>query len=145
MAANSQFAMATHIMTAIAAEEGDLVSSAYLAGSLNTNPVVVRRILLKLQKANLITSEHGRNGGARLASSPQKITLADIYKAVDDDLIFAYNPNDPNKKCPMSCVMKSVLQPVFNKATQALNQHLNETKLSDLLKEVQKTITKEKK
>jgi len=135
MAANSRFAMATHIMTALAVEQ-DKLNSTYLAQSLNTNPVVVRRILSELQKAGLLETAPGRSGGARLAKRPGSISLYDVYKAVDEGNLFAYNPNDPNKKCALSCKMKSVLLPIFNAAGDALGEKLKRIKLSDLVAEV---------
>lgn len=122
-------------MTALAVEQ-DKLNSTYLADSLNTNPVVVRRILSELQKAGLLETESGRAGGARLAKSAQAITLFDVYAAVDEGQLFAYNPNDPNKKCALSCKMKSVLLPVFEAATDALAEKLKKIKLSDLVDEV---------
>ena len=135
MAANSRFAMATHIMTALAVEE-DKLNSTYLAESLNTNPVVVRRILSELQKAGLLVTEAGRSGGARLAKNAKAISLYDVYNAVDDGDLFAYNPNDPNKRCALSCKMKSVLSPVFEAANSALAEKLKKIKLSDLVGEL---------
>ena len=135
MAANSRFAMATHIMTALAVEQ-DKLSSTYLADSLNTNPVVVRRILGELQKAGLLETEAGRRGGARLARQAQSISLYEVYAAVDEGQLFAYNPNDPNRKCALSCKMKSVLSPVFDAAGKALAEKLKKIKLSDLVDEV---------
>lgn len=135
MAANSRFAMATHIMTALAVKE-EKTTSSYLASSINTNPVVVRRILSELQKAGLVNTESGRNGGAVLAKRPAGITLFDIYAAVDEGELFAYNPNDPNKTCSLSCKMKSVLAPVFSAANSALAEKLKKIKLSDLVEEI---------
>lgn len=132
MAANSRFAMATHMMTSVALKTEELVSSAYLAESLNTNPVVVRRLLSDLQKAGLLETQTGRSGGAKLAKSASSITLYDIYKAVDCGEIFAYNPNDPNKTCALSCEIKSVLEPIFNSACKALAGNLQGVKLSDV-------------
>lgn len=127
--------MATHIMTALAVEE-DKLNSTYLAESLNTNPVVVRRILSELQKAGLLVTEAGRSGGARLAKNAKAISLYDVYNAVDDGDLFAYNPNDPNKRCALSCKMKSVLSPVFEAANSALAEKLKKIKLSDLVGEL---------
>lgn len=143
MAANSRFAMATHIMTAVAVKgNGDqLVSSSYLADSLNTNPVVVRRILSELQKAGLLITQSGRTGGARLAKAPTAISLYDVYTAVDDGELFAYNPNDPKKSCPLSCEMKAVLEPVFGSASKALSENLKRVQLSDLLARLSKKCT----
>ncbi|HVK60962.1 MAG TPA: Rrf2 family transcriptional regulator [Bdellovibrionales bacterium] len=131
--------MATHIMMAIALKkEEELVSSSYLAESLNTNPVVVRRILSELQKAGLLETHAGRGGGARLGKQPRAISLHDVYAAVDEGDLFAYNPNDPNKTCSLSCEMKSVLEPIFCSAAKALASDLKSVKLSDLVERVDK-------
>jgi Rrf2 family protein len=107
--------------------------------SLNTNPVVVRRILSELQKAGLLETEAGRSGGARLARKADTISLYDVYAAVDDGNLFAYNPNDPNKKCNLSCKMKSVLLPVFDAASEALATKLKKIRLSELVDNVDTT------
>lgn len=134
MAANSRFAMATHIMASVGLKgEKELVSSTYLADSLNTNPVVVRRILSELQKAGLVNTQAGRTGGAELAKRAQSISLYDIYAAVDDGMLFAYNPNDPNRTCALSCEIKSVLKPVFESAAEAMADNLKKVKLSDVI------------
>lgn len=135
MAANSRFAMATHIMTSLAVKQ-EKISSTYLASSLNTNPVVVRRILGELQKAGLLKTDTGRTGGAMLIKKPNAISLYDVYAAIDDGDLFAYNPNDPNKECMLSCKMKSVLSPIFASACEAIASKLKKIKLSDLVKDL---------
>jgi Rrf2 family protein len=140
MAANSRFAMATHIMTSLAFHSDEIVSSAYLASSLNTNSVVVRRILGALHRAGLLETLAGRSGGARLSQKPSSISLYDIFAAVDEENLFSYNPNDPNKKCPLSCQMKSVLEPIFDSANEALAQYLKRVRLSELVSQTNKKI-----
>lgn len=121
------------MMISVSLHKDDLVSSAELAQSLNTNPVVVRRILSDLQKAGLLITQTGRSGGARLAKAVNAITLHDIFAAVDDGELFAYNPNDPNKKCALSCEMKAILEPVFASAGESLAANLSQVRLSDLV------------
>lgn len=141
MAANSRFAVATHIMLSVAVKKsGELASSAYLSSSVNTNPVVIRRILSDLQKAGLLETEFGRSGGARLSKPAGKISMYEIFRAVDAGDVFAFNPNKPKKTCTLSCKMKSILEPVFSSANEALASNLKETLLSDLVKKVEQTI-----
>lgn len=138
MAANSRFAMATHVMTALALSGDELLTSTYLAESLNTNPVVVRRLLGDLQRAGLLETQAGRAGGARLTKSPDAISIYEIYAAVDEGDLFAYNPNDPNKKCALSCEMKSVLEPIFKTARRSLVDSLKQVRLSDVVNRISK-------
>jgi len=143
MATNSRFAMATHIMISVSLHKEELVSSSYLAQSLNTNPVVVRRILSELQKHGLLETQTGRSGGARLAKNVKSISLFDIFAAVDDGELFAYNPNDPNRKCALSCEMKRLLEPVFSSASESLADHLKKVKLADLISRLSKKCSAE--
>lgn len=131
---NSRLAVATHIMTGIALHQDEgPVNSDYLASSVNTNPVVVRRIIQDLVKAGLLTGKAGKGGGSTLAKPAHKIDLYQIYQAVHKNSIFEYNPNDPNKSCPLSCKMKSILQPVFANVDHGLAKSLKDVKISDLM------------
>jgi DNA-binding IscR family transcriptional regulator len=75
--------MAVHVLAVLAHREGDRVNSASLAGSINTNPVMVRRLLLALQKATLVETCKGAGSGSRLSRSPGRIDLAEVYRAVE--------------------------------------------------------------
>jgi len=142
MAANSRFAMATHILLAIALEQDQKpdgekntrVNSQRVAGSVNTNPVVVRRIVSDLTKAKMITSFAGKGGGLVLTRPPQQISLQEIYEALGEQPVFAYNPNKPNPKCPLSKKMAQVLRPVFADVQLGVSNQLAKIKLSDLKK-----------
>lgn len=135
--ANSRFAVATHIVAGIALKEGDgPVSSEYLASSVNTNPVVVRRIIQDLVKGGLLRGKAGKGGGSELALPLEKINLFQIYQAVQKDSIFDFNPNAPAKHCPLSCRMKAMLEPVFESVDQGLAEKLKKIRLSDLIREL---------
>ena len=89
MAANSQFAIAIHVLTILAKSGDERVKSDYIAGSVNTNPVVIRRLLSNLQDAKLVVSQVGATGGTSLAKQPKDIHLSEIYKALPCGEIFA--------------------------------------------------------
>jgi Rrf2 family protein len=111
-------------------------SSGELAKSVNTNPVVVRRILLRLKEAGLVDARTGKAGGACLAKPVASISLLDVYRAVEEGGVFAFNPNEANRHCPLSCSMKKVLGPVFEGAEKALEGHLAKLTLNDLMKKL---------
>ena len=75
--------MAVHVLAVLAYKEGDRVTSAFLAGSVNTNPVIIRRLLLSLQRAKLVDTCKGAGSGSRLNRSPGRINLAEVYRAVE--------------------------------------------------------------
>jgi Rrf2 family protein len=137
MAANSRFAVSVHTLAVMAHRQGNLVTSEMIASSVNTNAVVIRRILRALTQKKLIATLPGKNGGSKLAKDPDKITLMDIYEAVQcDEELFAVPTKPKNRLCPVSCTIKNVLNGVFDTAEEALKQSLKKTTLADILKKV---------
>jgi DNA-binding IscR family transcriptional regulator len=133
---SSRFAVATHVLLALSLHPGERLSSSFLASTVNTNPVVIRRLLGALQRAGLIVTASGKAGGTELALSPSAITLRDVYEAVSGGEVFALSPSPPNRHCPLSCSMKGVLLPVFASAEAALAERLACTTLSSLAAQV---------
>src|SRR5205085_3297837 len=80
-----------------------------IAGSVNTNPVVIRRILSQLSQARLVSSQTGATGGTRLAKRPDEISLCAVYKAVSCGEVFALHAKSPNQDCPIGRNIESVL------------------------------------
>ncbi|MEL6598285.1 MAG: Rrf2 family transcriptional regulator [Pseudomonadota bacterium] len=87
MKRNSRLSLALHTLGHMAGEPERTRTSADIAAHAGTNPVVVRRVLGRLREAGLLTSEKGHSGGWRLARSPDQITLADVYVALDESLV----------------------------------------------------------
>jgi Rrf2 family protein len=137
MAANSRFAVAMHIMTALAYNDGTAVSSEHLGRSINTNAVVVRRILRQLARAGLVVTQPGKGGGAQLARKATRITLLDVYRAIDrDDPLFALPEKPANKSCPIGSCIHDIASGIFADAESALARVLRRKRLSDLVAEV---------
>lgn len=137
---NVQFATSVHIMLALALTgKGDcpkLPNSDVLAESIHTNPVVVRRLLSLLNKAGLIKSSRGKNGGVQLNRLPSDINLKDIYIALQmEDSIKPHNK--PQKKdCAVSCSIHSIMSSVTEGYQKTNLKYLESLKLSDLIKKV---------
>lgn len=73
-------------MTFLAANQGEYVSSEAIAIRVATNPVVVRKNLRMSVKAGFVSSLAGNREGAKLEVDPQKLSLLDIYQAVEQKL-----------------------------------------------------------
>ena len=84
MSVNSRFAVAIHILTMLAYQQPELLTSGFIACSVTTNPVVIRRVLGDLRRAGLVTSQAGSGGGWKLRREPEQITLLDAYEAVKE-------------------------------------------------------------
>lgn len=136
MAANTRFAVAIHAATVLGFSKASFITSDRIAASINTNPVVVRRVISALSKAGIVESQLGKAGGARLARKPQQITLGEIYRAVENKGLFALHERPENKKCAVSCAMKQILARVFAKAEQSVDISLAKTTLADVMKPI---------
>jgi Rrf2 family protein len=138
MAANNRFSFAIHIMTVLAYKGSEGSTSHLLAKSVCTNPVVVRRLLSQLHQAGLIHCQSGKSGGCQLAREAERITLHDIYEAVEAGGPFIIPQKPENKACAVSCQMKEILQDIFDQTQQAIAQSLRRMTVADLLKTVQR-------
>lgn len=128
--------MAVHVLAVLAYKEGDRVTSALLADSVNTHPVIIRRLLLALQKARLVDTCKGAGSGSRLSRSPGRINLAEIYRAVEAAEPFAKPSRKPNAACPVGHCIREALEKIFISAQTALERDLEKTTLADVIEAV---------
>jgi Rrf2 family protein len=136
MTGNSRYTVALHVLAwmASAARKGrDLVTSEEIAGSVNTNPVFLRRVLGPLREAGLVTSQRGAGAGWRLGRPAAEITLAEVYRAMADQPLFAMHHGEPNLACPVGHGIRPALAPVYRAAEDALVAQLAGTTVEDLL------------
>jgi Rrf2 family protein len=89
MANNTRFATGIHALVILTRDPGKLHSSETIALKLNTNPVVIRRILAQLQGAGLVRNHKGPSGGSELIRPANKITLGDVYRVTDPGPLFS--------------------------------------------------------
>ena len=136
MRTSCRFAMAVHVLAVLAYKEGDRVTSASLAGSVNTNPVIIRRLLLSLQKAKLVETCKGAGSGSRLSRSPRRINMAEVYQSVEDAESFARPSRKPNTGCPVGHCILEALDRVFASAQDAMQQNLAKTTLADVIEAI---------
>jgi len=132
---NQQFHFALHIMTALALG-GRILPSRALATSIRTNPVVVRRLLLALARADLVETHSGRHGGARLAKPAHRISLLDIYDAIQPRPAIGMHERRGNRHCPISCNMKYVLGEVSSRTERVLRRELECVSVAKIARDI---------
>jgi Rrf2 family protein len=128
-----RFSFAVHVMAVLAVEEGECCSSSRLAETVNTNPVVIRRLLLELHHAGLVRTRRGPQGGAVLSRRPDRINLLQIQAAVDPQELFGLHPNPPSSECPVGRRIGDVMGYIQRRATRSYTQELRRITLQDVV------------
>jgi Rrf2 family protein len=136
MSTSSRFVVALHILTLLETEGGRPVTSAYIAGSVNTNPGVIRRLLSTLARAGLVTSRLGAGGGALLAKPARQIRLLDVYRAVESADLFALHRSPPNPQCPVGKNIQPALSGMLRRAERALEGELGHVTVAQVVRSV---------
>ncbi|MCG7408158.1 Rrf2 family transcriptional regulator [Paenibacillus sp. ACRRX] len=138
MKISSRFSVAVHILCLLALERSQLLTSDWIAGSVNTNPVVIRRLTGKLKQAGLVQVRPG-TGGATLLKEPEQITLLDIYRAVEvvEEGELFHMHEQPNPDCFVGANIQSVLEGILVSAQAAMERVLAEIPLSALVDDFQ--------
>ena len=133
----SRFTIAVHILSLLDLNKGESKTSEELALSVNTNPVVIRKILGALKKAGFIQIQMGQGGGASLSLESDKITLKDIYQVFEEKL-FVLHPNKPNAKCIFGQNIQPILSEVFSETEQVLVNELSHKTIYQISSEILK-------
>lgn len=134
MKISSRFTIAVHILALLALSPTSHNTSELIAESVNTNPVIIRRVLGKLKKAGLVNVRSG-TGGAYLVKELHDITLFSIYQAVEvvkEENLFHLH-EQPNITCPVGANIQSVLQLVLISAQSAMEDVLRKVTMAQLV------------
>lgn len=132
MKRNSRLSLALHTLGHMAIEPERVRTSADIAAHAGTNPVVVRRVLGSLRQAGILVSEGGHAGGWCLARSPDEITLADIYTALDESLVAVGDAGDV-PECSVEHALRRKVASVMEGIERDLIARLERTTIAGVI------------
>jgi Rrf2 family protein len=132
---NQQFSVSVHILAILAAYPNTTLTSETIADSVDTHPVVIRRIMAHLRQHGLVDSRSGASGGWHLLQEPAAINLRDVYRAIRHENVLAMHQH-PNPDCPIGGHIRETLEPVFDEAQNSLETALGQFTISDVLEKV---------
>lgn len=135
----SHFTLSLHVLGFLAwttDRRCGAVTSRQLAESIDTNPVVVRRLLGDLRRAGLIKTRRGAGGGISLAVAPEAITLRHVFEAVQEGPLLTGHPGPPDQGCFVGGHIEAVLAGHFQEAEEALRQQLSAVTIADVYRQV---------
>ncbi len=137
MQISSRFTMAIHMFACIDTFTDQKMTSDFMAASIGTNPVIVRKLLQQLKAAGLIEVSRG-TGGVTVTKPLNEITFLDIYKAVEctpDEELFHFHEN-PNQACPVGKNIHHVLDNKLAKVQEAMERELAAITLADVKRDI---------
>ncbi len=147
MQISSRFTLAIHIFACIDTFGNEYkVTSDFLAGSTNVNPVIIRKILGQLKAAGLIEVARG-TGGATVTKPLDKITFLDVYRAVEcveNGELFHFHEN-PSTSCPVGRNIHHILDDKIIRVQNALENELATITLADIKRDTEKYLSEENK
>jgi Rrf2 family protein len=132
--------MAVHILAFLEHFKTQRVTSDFIAGSVGTNPVVIRRILGLLKAAGLVTSQQGSEGGFALGKRPRDISLLEVYQAVkaaEAGHLFSLHEH-PHPECPVGGVIQGVLEHEFLDVQAAMEMALQDITLATIMRGIKR-------
>ena len=145
MQISSRFTVALHIFTCVDTFKDDYkVTSDFLAGSIGTNPVIIRKILTQLQGAGLITVARG-TGGIEPTRELSEISFYDVYQAIEPleggDL-FRFHES-PNPQCPVGRNIHKLLDEKLQVIQNAMEDEMKKYTIEDLRTGMQEILEEE--
>lgn len=97
------------------------------------SPGYVQQLMMALRLAGLVISHRGREGGFSLARSPETITVSDVLKAVEGEVMPA--PCRAPGHCERLATCST--RPVWDKAAALLDELFSGTTIAELATEQQ--------
>lgn len=144
MQISSRFTVALHIFTCVDTFKNKYkITSDFLASSINTNPVIIRRILTQLKKSGLITVARG-TGGIEPTRPLKEITFYDVYEAIDpieNGDLFNFHES-PNPQCPVGKNIHTLLDRKLKSIQSAMENEMKKYTLDNLRDEMQELLSK---
>ncbi len=139
MVASQQFAVAVHLLSALASYKKK-VSSETLSETVQTHPPLLRQTLAPLIERGWVQATRGKTGGYELHVRPAQISLWDVYLTYAScGEVLKKHQYKKNKKCPVSSRMGEVMDQIEKDAYEALKKSFDSWTLADVLKQVEKS------
>ncbi|WFU24282.1 Rrf2 family transcriptional regulator [Bradyrhizobium sp. CB1717] len=139
MKRDSRLSGVLHVLLHMAQQPGPFTSET-LAKAMDTNPVVIRRIMAGLRELGYVRSEKGHGGGWTLACDLSKVTLRDVYTALGSPSLLAIGNRTEAPDCLVEQAVNAALDQAFQDAEALLLARLGEVTLARLANDLRKRL-----
>jgi len=135
MRRDSRLSVVLHLLLHMTELEGP-VTSETLGPLMNMNPVLVRRMLGGLRDAGIVSAEKGHGGGWALARPLDRVTLAEVYRALGSPTLFGIGPQRENPRCLVEQAVNRSLGKALHDAEALLLAELERTTVAAIARDV---------
>lgn len=132
---NGRLSGVLHVLLHMAEQSGPLTSEV-LAKAMDTNPVVIRRIMAGLRKQGYVRSEKGHGGGWTLTCDLSAVTLRDVYTALGCPALLAIGNRTLSPDCLVEEAVNAALDQAFCDAEALLLARFGDVTLAMLRADV---------
>ncbi len=124
--------IAMHALILLAERQGELLSNSKIAEAFNVSANHSSKVLQRLIKTGFVKAVRGPGGGYSLAVDPEKVSLLDIYRAVDGEPDTSACLFGEGKHCSVETCLFSRL---ICDTEKLLQKHLGSVTLADYINE----------
>lgn len=128
---SGKFAITIHILTLLNKFPNDFLSSEFIAGSMNLNPVLVRKEIANLKAHHIVESKEGKNGGTKLAVNAANLSLKEIFEMTFESIGLGFAKNQPNPDCPVGKKINQNLEALYKEMNTKVSAQLENISLED--------------
>lgn len=108
------------------------VTSEHMAKTMDTNPVVIRRVMAGLRDCGYVQSGKGHGGGWTLCCDLNQVTLRDIYTALGSPSLLAIGNRTESPGCLVEQAVNETLGKSFDAVEAFLLERFAEVTLAAL-------------
>ena len=139
MSANSKLTVAVHALAWMGLYQSrghEVSTSEQIAGSVGTNPVVIRRLLGELRRAGLVDARRGAGSGWMLERDLTEITVLDVYDALAEGPVFGLHHSEPDPGCVIGGGIQPVLGSLYARLDEVMRAELGRTTVADVVADI---------
>lgn len=137
MAYSTKLSDAIHILSYIEIFPEEDLSSQAISRSIETNPVVVRRLMSALKQAGLLSAKQGVSK-PKLEKASENITLLEIAQAVEPEKQWLHINHKTNPNCMVGSAIQGTLNKYYDEVQLAAEKKLAEITLAQVIQDIHK-------
>ena len=129
---NSDFIVAVHALVYLN-HKAAVVSSEALAENICTNAARVRKVMVPLKRAGLVSTREGNVGGYRFAGEASQVSLRAVADALGTRFVqSSWHSGSHDMDCLIACGMAGIMDGIFEDLDARCRDRLSQITVADI-------------